>query len=1069
MVTTIVFANTINVPEEYSTIQGAVDISVDGDTILVNNGTYYENIYVAKNLTFLTVEGTDNTIINGNGSNGLEIELGNPGSIDGFTFINCSNGLAITQSGTYHINNCKFSNNARGISSSRNTEITISNTLFENNLEYGFIQGYYGFDCLIVNCTFDNVTDIHFGPGYGTTVGLDIYNSIFTGQINGADLNPVNLHYSNYTDGNLGNNANDIEGNLTDDPLFVDSTNGNYNLQTTSPCINAGDPIAFSNDTDGSRNDMGYTGGSGIIIERSSIPFGYVSSNSVEEIQVKLTNYSNNSVTINSFSTDDNQFNISTNLPVTISAGENIDISFSYEPNVSGASIGNITAYVTGLYGGASAVFNVSGYGILYSEGIIQVPEVAPTIQSAVDISVDGDTILVNNGTYYENIYVAKNLTFLTVEGTDNTIINGNGSNGLEIELGNPGSIDGFTFINCSNGLAITQSGTYHINNCKFSNNARGISSSRNTEITISNTLFENNLEYGFIQGYYGFDCLIVNCTFDNVTDIHFGPGYGTTVGLDIYNSIFTGQINGADLNPVNLHYSNYTDGNLGNNANDIEGNLTDDPLFVDSTNGNYNLQTTSPCINAGDPDLDEDGFTWITDGDDQDPDDTRMDIGAYYLHHTAFSFPEVVLLTGDTTLIPLSLDFSPDSSYSSAAITITGYQDQIEFLGIETENSLTGNAGWTYQSNESDSLGIVWTAGSNEISESGVFCYFKFYVPNTSSSGDVPLTIVTAYLDEDLNYPTIINSGDISIFEIAYGDVSLNGAISPFDASIILKYLTDMDTLNDHQMLNANVSLDESISALDASLILQYGVGIIESLPYDTTMGSLLAFGDIGMEDGIFTPGEIVEVPVYLSNGDNILSFETEISYDAAALTFFDIVWSEDLGEFTIESNLTDGNLLFAGAGSLPDGQNNVFATLQFTINETFIGTETTVSMNQIRFNENAVIVNGASATLTQVLTVDKNVNPDIFALHQNYPNPFNPTTTLRYDLPKDAKVSIMIYDLMGRQVKTLINTQQNAGFKSVIWDAKNNLGQPVSAGMYLYRISAGDFHSVKKMVLLK
>jgi hypothetical protein len=93
----------------------------------------------------------------------------------------------------------------------------------------------------------------------------------------------------------------------------------------------------------------------------------------------------------------------------------------------------------------------------------------------------------------------------------------------------------------------------------------------------------------------------------------------------------------------------------------------------------------------------------------------------------------------------------------------------------------------------------------------------------------------------------------------------------------------------------------------------------------------------------------------------------------------------------------------------------------------------------------------------------------PTQLSLEQNYPNPFNPTTTLRYDLPEDADVRIMIYNIKGREIKTLINHQQNAGFKLVVWDATNDLDQPVSAGMYLYRISAGDFHQVKKMVLLK
>ena len=90
-------------------------------------------------------------------------------------------------------------------------------------------------------------------------------------------------------------------------------------------------------------------------------------------------------------------------------------------------------------------------------------------------------------------------------------------------------------------------------------------------------------------------------------------------------------------------------------------------------------------------------------------------------------------------------------------------------------------------------------------------------------------------------------------------------------------------------------------------------------------------------------------------------------------------------------------------------------------------------------------------------------------YLLHQNYPNPFNPVTTLHYDLPKNAMVNIAIYDMLGRQVKTLINDQQTAGFKSVQWNATNNAGQPVSAGLYLYTIEAGKFRQTKKMVLLK
>ena len=82
---------------------------------------------------------------------------------------------------------------------------------------------------------------------------------------------------------------------------------------------------------------------------------------------------------------------------------------------------------------------------------------------------------------------------------------------------------------------------------------------------------------------------------------------------------------------------------------------------------------------------------------------------------------------------------------------------------------------------------------------------------------------------------------------------------------------------------------------------------------------------------------------------------------------------------------------------------------------------------------------------------------------------NEFNPVTTLRYDLAEDAMVNIIIHDMLGRQVKTLINRTQDAGYKSVIWNATNDYGKPVSAGIYLYQIQAVEYISTKKMVLLK
>ena len=109
---------------------------------------------------------------------------------------------------------------------------------------------------------------------------------------------------------------------------------------------------------------------------------------------------------------------------------------------------------------------------------------------------------------------------------------------------------------------------------------------------------------------------------------------------------------------------------------------------------------------------------------------------------------------------------------------------------------------------------------------------------------------------------------------------------------------------------------------------------------------------------------------------------------------------------------------------------------------------------------------LNGECVTLSTLKTA---IPPREYSLSQNYPNPFNPTTQIRYDLPEDALVSISIYDVMGRKIKSLSNANQTAGYHSLQWDATNDIGEGVSAGMYIYTIQAGEYRSTKKMVLLK
>ena len=123
-------------------------------------------------------------------------------------------------------------------------------------------------------------------------------------------------------------------------------------------------------------------------------------------------------------------------------------------------------------------------------------------------------------------------------------------------------------------------------------------------------------------------------------------------------------------------------------------------------------------------------------------------------------------------------------------------------------------------------------------------------------------------------------------------------------------------------------------------------------------------------------------------------------------------------------------------------------------------------VSYNAGEWSEYSEVL---AITLEQLNVGGEGHLPSKFALHQNYPNPFNPITSLSYDLPEDAMVNITIYDMMGKVVASLVNGQQSAGFKTLQWDATNQSGMPISAGLYIYTIQAGEFNDTKKMILLK
>ena len=127
----------------------------------------------------------------------------------------------------------------------------------------------------------------------------------------------------------------------------------------------------------------------------------------------------------------------------------------------------------------------------------------------------------------------------------------------------------------------------------------------------------------------------------------------------------------------------------------------------------------------------------------------------------------------------------------------------------------------------------------------------------------------------------------------------------------------------------------------------------------------------------------------------------------------------------------------------------------------------------DQISFSINDIVGNIAEPWVVRLEPLnrwDKGYIPDTYVLDQNYPNPFNPITRIGFGVPEDATVSLKIYNILGKEVRTLVNNQfMEAGYKNIVWNARNENGERVPTGIYFVLMNSGSFMQSKKMVLLK
>ena len=225
-------------------------------------------------------------------------------------------------------------------------------------------------------------------------------------------------------------------GNIDSDPLFTGPINGDFTLQGNSPCIDTGSPNAFYNDTDGTRNDMGYSGSNGIVLSATEIDFGYLGVGDSRNKSLTITNARDTDISVSGAAFDDAQFSPSTSFPVTVAAYSAADVTLTFTPSTTGAHADTLQLSSDNIPGASYGEFALSGNGFDLSDGVVQVPGEVPTIQGAIDATSNGDTVQVAAGTYFENInFNGKNIVVIGAD-SSNTIIDGD-SSGSVVMFGN--------------------------------------------------------------------------------------------------------------------------------------------------------------------------------------------------------------------------------------------------------------------------------------------------------------------------------------------------------------------------------------------------------------------------------------------------------------------------------------------------------------------------------------------------------------------------------------------------------------------------------------------------------
>jgi hypothetical protein len=305
-------------------------------------------------------------------------------------------------------------------------------------------------------------------------------------------------------------------------------------------------------------------------------------------------------------------------------------------------------------------------------------------------------------------------------------------------------------------------------------------------------------------------------------------------------------------------------------------------------------------------------------------------------------------------------------------------------------------------------------------------------------------------------------------------GDVSLNGSVQAFDASLVLKHVATVITLNAKQQVVADVSGTAGITAYDASLILQFAVGMISTFPAEllSPLSPYTSNAELFIGEATAMPGEEFMLPLSLSNVDEVFAGQMTLSFDPEILQALEII--SLIPEMTVVSNIDAEtgtiHLTFAGVEALQSDL--TFAEIRFKAKENLTGQETTVEGKSFMANESELNGNISNGTviINSLATGVNGLAADNGKTLNCYPNPVRDQLTINYEVMNDGdNVQIAVYDLYGKMMAEVVNGRHAAESYSVTWNSQDGNGEKIPVGTYLIRLTTGSKTEVQKIQIVR